>query len=115
MKKRRAEREMGLKKKKVVITRLARSSIHEIYEFVKQKEKSVEIAHYVRKGILDKCFELEDFSGYSNEPCLEDYSVDYRSVSKWSYIIIYSTKDEVVRVLNVLHGKEKPESRKKLN
>lgn len=57
---------------------------------------------------------LKDFSGYSKEPYLKEYLEDYRSVSLWSYIIIYLVKEKQVRVLNVVHGQEHPESRKKL-
>lgn len=105
---------MGLKNKEVVISHLARTSIREIYEYIKNREKSVRIAHYVRESILNKCISLKDFSGYSKEHFLEDFPEDYRSVSIWSYVIIFIVKDKQVRVLNVIHGKEHPESRKEL-
>jgi len=105
---------MGLKNKEVVITRLARNSIKEIYEYIKNSEKSVRVAHYVRESIINKCLSLKDFSGYSAEPYLDEYPEDYRSVSLWNYVIIYIVKENQVRVLNVVHGKEHPESRKKL-
>ena len=105
---------MGLKNEDVVITRLARTSIREIYEYVKNREKSVSKAHYVRESIINKCLSLKDFAGYSKEPYLEEYLEDYRSVSIWSYVIIYTVKDKQVRVLNIVHGKEHPESRKEL-
>ncbi len=64
---------MGLKKEKVVISRRARRSIREIYEYIKDREKSKEKAHYVRKSILAKCLGLKDFSGFSQESYLEEY------------------------------------------
>ena len=105
---------MGLKNKEVVITRLARTSIREIYEYIKNREKSVSKAHCVRESIINKCLSLKDFSGYSKEPYLEEFPEDYRSVSLWSYVIIYIVKEKQVRVLNVVHGQEHPEARKKL-
>jgi plasmid stabilization system protein ParE len=105
---------MGLRNNEVVITRLARNSIRDIYEHVKNREKSVSVAHYVRESIIKKCLSLKDFSGYSKEPYLEDYLEDYRSVCLWSYVIIYIVKEKQVWVLNVVHGKEHPESRKEL-
>jgi plasmid stabilization system protein ParE len=63
---------MGLKSKKVVISLLARNSLREIYEYIKDKEKSVDKAHYVREAILKKCFSLKNFSGNSREPFLEE-------------------------------------------
>ena len=105
---------MGLKSKDVVITRLARSSIREIYEYIKNREKSTSAAHFVRESIIKKCLSLKDFSDYSQEPYLEEYPEDYRSVSIWSYVIIYVVKEKQVRILNVVHGKEHPESRKNI-
>jgi len=106
---------MGLTKKKVVISLLARNSLKEIYEYIKDKEKSISKAHYVREAILNKCLSLKDFSGYSKEPYLEEYPEDYRSVSIWDYVIIYRVKGEQVRVLNIIHGKEHPGSRNELD
>ena len=105
---------MGLKNKEVVITRLARTSIREIYEYIKNREKSVSKSHYVRESIINKCLSLKDFSGYSKEPYLEEFPEDYRSGSLWSYVIINIVKEKQVRVLNVVHGQEHPEARKKL-
>ncbi|NLX72123.1 MAG: type II toxin-antitoxin system RelE/ParE family toxin [Bacteroidales bacterium] len=106
--------EKGLKNKEVVITRLARTSIREIYEYIKNREKSVSKSHYVRESIINKCLSLKDFSGYSKEPYLEEFPGEYRSVSLWSYVIINIVKEKQVRVLNVVHGQEHPEARKKL-
>lgn len=103
---------MEIKSIKVVISRRARKSIDEIYNYIKDKTKSVDTAHYVRKSILDKCLSLKDFSGYSKETYLEEFSEDYRSVSIWSYVIIYIVKNRIVYVLNVVHGKQEPEIRK---
>ena len=71
---------MEIKNEKVVISRRTRNSIDEIYNYVKNKSKSIETAHYVRKSILDKCLSLKDFSGYSKEIFLEEHPEDYRSV-----------------------------------
>ncbi|MBN2819628.1 MAG: type II toxin-antitoxin system RelE/ParE family toxin [Bacteroidales bacterium] len=102
----------GNKNEKVVITRRARSSIKEIYDYIKNRTKSIEPAHRVRKAIIEKCMSLKSFSGYSKEPYLEEYPEDYRSVSIWSYVIIYVVRDKEVRVLNIVHGKQEPEVRK---
>ena len=102
---------MVIMKKDVVISNKARASIREIFEYVKEREKSVQKAHYVKKAILDKCLRLKDFSGYSIEPYLAEYPENYRSVSIWDYIIIYLVDEKRVRVLNVLHGKRHPDAR----
>jgi len=103
---------MGLKNKEVIISHLARNSVREIYEYIKTREKSSITAHAVRQAIIEKCLSLKEFSGYSKEPYLEDYPENYRSVSLWSYVIIFTVKDKQVRVLNVVHGHQHPESRK---
>lgn len=105
---------MGLIKKQVVIIRLARTSIREIFEYVKDREKSVSKAHKVRETILETCLSLKDFSGYSKEAFLEEFEEDYRSVSVWSYVIIFVVTDKQIQILNVVHGKEHPETRKNL-
>lgn len=105
---------MEIKIEKVVISRKARNSIDEIYRYVKNRSKSIKTAHYVRKTILDKCLSLKNYSGYSKEPYLEEFPEDYRSISVWSYVIIYVVRNNVVRVLNVVHGKQNPEIRKSI-
>ena len=102
---------MGIKRERVIITRRARNSIANIYKYIKTREKSAEKAHYVRKAIIDKCFALKEFAGYSKEAYLEDYPEDYRSISIWSYVIIYTVTNKEVRILNVVHSSQSPESR----
>ena len=68
----------------------------------------------MRKTIISNCFELKTFSGYSKETYLENYSGDYRSVSIWSFIIIYTVTEKDVRVLNVVHSSQNPESRENI-
>ena len=105
---------MDIKKEKVVITRRARASLREIFDYIKEREKSVSKAHYVRQAIVNKCLSLKNFSGYSKESYLEEYPEGFRSVSIWDYVIIYLVNDNEVRVLNVVHGKRHPDTRKKI-
>ena len=72
---------MVLKKKTVVISNRAKTSLKEIFDYIKNKENSIETAQYVRKTILDKCLSLKDFSNYSLESYLSEYPENYRSVS----------------------------------
>lgn len=106
---------MGIKREKVVITRRARVSIKEIFEFIKNREQSIEKAHYVRQAIINKCYDLKNFAGYSTEIYLEEFPEKYCSVSIWNYVIIYITTIKEVKVLNVIHSNRHPESRKKIN
>ena len=99
---------MGLKRKQVIITRKAQRSIRKIYDFIRH-ETSKEIAVKVKKAIIGRCKELKDFAGYSEEVYLFG---DYRSVTQWDYLIIYSVTDNEVRVLLVIHTSQHPDKRK---
>ena len=101
---------MGLKKEKVIITRKAQQSIKEIFEDVKN-DSSVEIARKVRDSIISKCKGLKDFSGYSEEMYLSELG-DYKSVTLWDYVIIFSLTEKTVKVLNVAHTSKHPDKRK---
>ena len=103
---------MVLKKKSVIISKTARTSIKDIFDYIKEKEKSVAPAKYVKDAILNKCLSLKDFSGYSFEPYLSDYPEDYRSTRIWNYLIIYTETEKRVNVLSVIHTSQHPEARK---
>ncbi len=96
---------------RVIVSHKARASLREYYEYLRQ-EVSEEIARHVKNGILEKCKSLKNFSGYSIETYLEDEPVEYRSVSKWNYNIIYKVENGEVRVLNIIHTKRHPDKRK---
>ncbi len=80
---------MVMKKSGVIISHKARSPLRKYIEHLK-KEASAEIAEKIRKGIIARCKELMDFSGYSIERYLEDEPKEYRSVTHWKYNIIYT-------------------------
>ncbi len=106
---------MGLVKEKVTISNKARNSIKEIFDEIKEREKSVSIAHYVRNGIINKCLGLRYFSGYSQESFLEDLSEDYKSVPIWNYVIIFTVTTNEVKILNVIHTGRHPDARKEID
>ena len=100
-----------MKRGKVIISQKARTSLREYVKYLKE-EASPEVAEHVRSGIIDKCKELKDFSGYSKEVYLEDEPHEYRSVSIWSYQIIYRVNGKEIRVLNIVHTSRDPDIRK---
>lgn len=100
-----------MKREKVVISLKARTSLREYVKYLKE-EVSPEVAERVRTGIINKCKQLKNFSGYSKEPYLEDEPLDYRSVSIGSYLIIYRVTEKEVRVLNIVHTSRHPDIRK---
>ncbi|MBN2683632.1 MAG: type II toxin-antitoxin system RelE/ParE family toxin [Bacteroidales bacterium] len=101
-------------KKEVVISNKARKSVREIFEYIREREKSIKTAKYVKNKILEKCKSLSSFSGYSIDPFLEEFPEKYQSVSIWDYVIIYLTDDKQVKVLNVVHCKRHPDIRKEI-
>ena len=102
---------MVMKKGRVIITHKARTSLHSYIKYLKETV-SEETAQHVRKGIIDTCKDLMNFSGYSIERYLEDESKEYRSVIRWNYNIIYTVFKEEVRVLNIIHTSMHPTKRK---
>ncbi len=102
---------MVVKKFKVVISNKARASLRDHIKYLKQ-EVSAETAEYVRKGIIDTCKNLAVFSGFSVERYLETEDKKYRSVTKWSYDIIFTVLEDTVRILNIIHRSQHPEKRK---
>jgi plasmid stabilization system protein ParE len=104
---------MVIDKKRVIISFKARESLKSYFEYLK-KEVSTETAHYVKNGILEKCSQLKDFSGYSRDRFLDDEPVLYRSVTKWDYSIIYTVNEKEVVVLNIIHTHRHPDKRKEI-
>ncbi len=102
---------MVIKKSKVIISNKARASLRSYIKHLKE-EVSEETAEYVRKGIIDMCKQLEDFSGFSVERYLETEDKKYRSVTKWNYDIIYTVHEDTIRVLNIIHTAQHPDKRK---
>ena len=104
---------MEIKEKKVIISKKAQVSIWQIYEYLKQ-EVSLRTAQKVKKGILNKCKSLKDFSGYSKEEYLKELIGDYRSVTQWNYIIIYNLTDTEIQILNIIHASMHPDKRQNI-
>ena len=79
---------MVMKKGRVIITHKARISLRSYIKYLKENV-SEETAQHVRKGIIDTCKNLMNFSGYSKERYLEDEPKEYRSVTQWDYTILF--------------------------
>jgi plasmid stabilization system protein ParE len=101
---------MGLKRERVIISRKAQESIKGIFEYVK-KESSLGTAQKVRSTLITKCKSLKEFSGYSNERYLEELDGEYKSVTIWDYVIIFSLTEKEIRILNVIHTSRHPDKR----
>lgn len=100
-----------MKKERVIISHKARESLRNHIQYLKENV-SCETAEHVRKGVLETCKNLKNFSGYSIERYLEHEPKEYRSVTKWDYNIIYTIENNEVRILNIAPTRMHPAKRK---
>jgi plasmid stabilization system protein ParE len=98
-----------MKKERIIISFKARKSLRDFHNYL-ANEVSKETADYVVKGILHRCRQLKDFSGFSKEPYLEEFPGNYRSVTQWNFKIIYSVEKDEIRVLNIIHTSRDPKN-----
>lgn len=95
---------------KVIISRDARTSLREIYDYLKT-EVSETTAKKVRNGILDTIDELATIPHrHGIVQDISDDQVIFRNVSKWSYRIIFNIHEKQlsVRVVEIIHSKRDP-------
>lgn len=98
-----------VRKKKLPIRwdRLAKENLDQIFDFI--AEDSMTAARKVKKELIKLAHSLNDFPGkFSAEPYLEDEPENYRSVSKWSYKIIYEVTEEHIIIIDVFHTSQHP-------
>jgi len=96
-------------KKKLPIywDRLAKDNLDAIFDFI--EEDSIIAARKVKKEIVKLVGSLSDFpKKFSNEKYLADEIENYRSVSKWSYKIIYEVADDSIIIVDIFHTSQHP-------
>lgn len=85
----------------------AKENLDRIYDFI--AEDSVSAARYVKKNLVKLAHSLNDFpEKYSREEYLTNEPENYRSVSKWSYKIIFEVTDECLIIADVFHTSQHP-------
>lgn len=97
------------KKKKLVIKwdEFAVQNLNDIYDYIALD--SVSAAKYVKKSIILFVKKLADFpEKYPKEAYLSDFPNNFRSVTKWSYKIIYEVLENEVFILTIFHVKQHP-------
>lgn len=104
---------MVMKKERVILSLKAKESLREIVIYLKV-HASPTTAEYVRKGIIEQCKNLKNFSGYAKERYLGYLPDEYRSVCKWDYLIIYTIQEKEIRILNIIHTHRHPQKRKNI-
>lgn len=87
--------------------RLAKESLDEIYKYI--SHDSPQNARKVKKELIKLAGSLNDFPDkYSLEEYLKEEPENYRSVSKWSYKIIYEVTDEAIIIADIFQTSQHP-------
>ena len=98
---------VGKKKLLIYWDRLAKDNFDAIFDFI--AEDSVTEARKVKKEIVKLVRSLSDFpEKFSKEEYLADELENYRSVSKWSYKIIYEITDDSIIIVDIFHTSQHP-------
>lgn len=98
-----------VKNKKLPIRwgRLAKMNLDRIYDYI--ANDSVSVARKVKKELINLAHSLNVFpEKFSVEEYLADEQENYRSVSKWSYKIIYEVTDDSIIIVDIFHTSQNP-------
>lgn len=91
----------------------AKENLDSIYDFI--AKDSITNARYVKKEIVKLARSLNDFpEKYSKEEFLADEPENYRSVSKWSYKIIFEITNECLIIADIFHTSQHPSKIKRV-
>ena len=96
-------------KKKLPIRwdRLAKKNLDAIFDYI--AKDSVPAARMVKKTLIRLAHSLNDFpEKFPIEEYLAYEPENYRSVSKWSYKIIYEITDEYIIIADIFHTSQHP-------
>lgn len=87
-----------MKKYTVIWSEPALASLNQIYHFI--SNSSLQNAAKVVDALLNLGDSLTTFpNGYKVEPLLANEITIYRSVSKWSYLLIYTVEEDTQTVV----------------
>jgi plasmid stabilization system protein ParE len=86
----------------------AKENLDNIYKYI--AEDSVTAARNVKKALIKLAHSLNDFpEKFSVEEFLASEPENYRSVSKWSYKIIYEVTENYIIIVDVFHTSQYPD------
>ncbi len=101
---------MASEKYEVIITPQAKIKLREIVEYV-EKRSSTNTAEKVRSKLIQRIKDLDTFPRrFSREYYLEARLGEIRSLTQWSYKIIYEIKVNQAIVLSTFHTSRDPSS-----
>ncbi|GAB5524530.1 MAG: hypothetical protein Roseis2KO_24020 [Roseivirga sp.] len=82
----------------------AKEALKEIFDYIKDDSPSA--AKKVRITLLQLAASLRTYPNkFAAEPYLAHKGKNYRSVTKWSYKLIYRVGNDEVRILAIIHTK----------
>lgn len=92
---------------KVIWDDEAKMSLKEIISYI--RKQSPNAADKVKQGIIRLASSLNKFpERFSKEEYLQNKDGNYRSVSIWSYKLVYKIEDETVMILFIMHNSQNP-------
>lgn len=92
--------------------RTAKESLDQIYEYIFQD--SPQNAKKVKKELIKLVGSLNDFpEKYSREEFLDEVLGNYRSVSKWTYKVIYEVTEDSIIIVDIFQTRQHPSQIKK--
>lgn len=92
--------------------RLAKNNLDDIFEYI--AEDSITAARKVKKELVKLAHSLNDFpEKFSFEEFLSNEPENYRSVTKWSYKILYEVTEDYIIIIDVFHTSQHPSKIKK--
>ena len=96
-----------MKEYRIIWDNCAKESLKSIIEYI--KEDSPSAAQKVKIELLKLAKSLRDKPNrFSEEFYLSEREGNYRSVSKWSYKIIYKVTEDEVYILDIFHARKDP-------
>ncbi len=87
--------------------KLAKKNLDDIFNYI--AEDSITAAKKVKKELVKLAHSLNNFpEKFSVEEFLADEPENYRSVSKWSYKIIYEVTEDCIIIIDLFHTSQHP-------
>lgn len=100
-----------VKKRKLKIRwdKKAKENLDSIHDYI--AKDSIRAARYVKKEIIKLAHSLNDFpEKYSEEENLISEPGNFRSVSKWSYKIIYEITNDCLIIVDIFQTSQHPKT-----
>ncbi len=91
---------------------MAKENLDNIFEYI--AKDSIIAARRVKKELVKLAHSLNDFPDkFSSEEFLSNEPENYRSVTKWSYKIIYEVTEDYIIIVDIFHTSRHPSKIKK--